>query len=279
MTTLGVLYIVATPIGNVGDISERARTTLSEVDRILAEDTRTTRKLLEHYGISTPCEAVHDHNERDKVATIAAWLTEGKNLALVSDAGTPLISDPGYHVVSSLRQQGFHITPIPGASALTAALSVCGLATDRFCFEGFLSSKAPARRQRLTLLARERRTMVFYEAPHRLLSSVTSMAEVFGPDREASLCRELTKTFETIWTGPLAALVDFVGDDSNQQRGEAVIVVAGQAQASKQDDLSDEDQALLILLLTELPLKKAAVLAAKHSGKAKQVFYQFGLSL
>lgn len=279
MDTTGTLYIVATPIGNVADISERARATLAEVDRVLAEDTRTTRKLLEHYGIKTPCDAVHDHNERDKVNLIAQWLNAGQNLALVSDAGTPLISDPGYHVVSSLRLQGFHIVPIPGPSALTAALSVCGLATDRFCFEGFLSSKSAGRRQKLTLLAREKRTLVFYEAPHRLLASIKDMSEIFGPQREASLCRELTKTFETVWTGPLSQLLEFVAADSNQQRGESVILVSGEASASKQDSLSSDDEHLLEILVTELPLKKAAVLAAKYTGKAKQAFYQYGLSL
>lgn len=273
----GTLFVVATPIGNVGDITDRAKLVLGECDKILAEDTRMTKKLLEQFSISTPCEAVHNHNERDKVADVARWLSEGKNLALVSDAGTPLISDPGYPIVTQLRDLGFSVVPIPGASALTAALSVSGLPTDRFCFEGFLSSKAQGRRQRLSELSYERRTMVFYEAPHRLLNTVKCMVDIFGSTRKISLCRELTKTFETIWTGNVSDLVEFIDSDSNQQRGESVLVLAGREESGKQDDLTDEDRNLLSLLLTELPLKKASVIAAKYTGKAKKVFYQWGV--
>jgi len=273
----GTLYVVATPIGNLGDITDRARQTLAESDLVLAEDTRNTQKLLDSLSIDVPCTAVHNHNEREKVDWIASKLDQGKKLSLVSDAGTPLISDPGYPIVTQLRDQGYSVVPIPGVSAITAALSVCGLPTDRFCFEGFLPSKSGARQKKMLDLKGERRTMVFYEAPHRLLSMVTDISEIFGSQRKVSLCREITKTFETIWTGPVEDLVAFVSEDLNQQKGEAVVLVSGREGVDKQDEITDSERELMKLLLTELPLKKAAVLAAKYSGKTKKVFYQWGV--
>lgn len=273
----GTLYIVATPIGNLGDITDRARQVLSESDLVLAEDTRNTQKLLDSLNIDVPCTAVHNHNEREKIEWIALKLDEGKKLSLVSDAGTPLISDPGYPIVTQLRDQGYSVIPIPGVSAVTAALSVCGLPTDRFCFEGFLPSKSGARQKKLLDLKDEKRTMVFYEAPHRLLNMVSDVSEIFGVQRKVSLCRELTKTFETIWTGAAGDLVNFVAEDVNQQKGEAVVLISGREEVGKQDDISESDRVLMRLLLAEMPLKKASVVAAKYTGKAKKIFYQWGV--
>lgn len=275
--TRGTLYVVATPIGNFADITERARTVLNDVDKVLAEDTRNTQQLLNHLGIEKPCVSVHDHNERDRIAQVADWLDQGLSLALVSDAGTPLISDPGYVLVTHLRQQGYHIVPVPGASAVLAALSVAGLATDRFAFEGFLPAKGKARDDRLNALASATQTLVFYEAPHRILDLVQRSAAVFGEERTAVLCRELTKTFETIYSAPLKGLAEWIAADANQQKGEIVLLVAGVPKASRQDDLSDSDKKLLLLLVRELPLKKAAQIAAEYTGKARNQFYQFGL--
>ncbi len=273
----GALYVVATPIGNLGDISQRAIEVLSGVALVAAEDTRHSGKLLHHFGIKTPAMALHDHNERTVSESIVARLLSGEAVALVSDAGTPLISDPGYHLVTQARAAGCRVIPVPGASALLAALSASGLPSDRFIFEGFLPAKAGAREARLQQLQGEHRTLVFYEAPHRIVASIAAMAAVFGTDRQAVIARELTKTFETIHGDTLAGLSDWLLSDANQQRGEFVVMVGG---APFEDQLINaEAERVLRLLLDEVPLKQAAALAAKITGVKKNLLYQFALML
>ncbi len=276
-TAFGTLYIVATPIGNLSDISERALNTLKSVDHIAVEDTRHSAPLLKQFGIHKPLKALHDHNERHSLTWFIKELEAGHSIALISDAGTPLIADPGYHIVSGLRNLGFSISPIPGPCALIAALSASGLATDHFCFEGFLSAKTAARLAQLMALAHEPYTMVFYEAPHRICETLEAMQQVFGPDRIVCLARELTKTFETIKTGPLSTIIPWLKADSNQQRGEFVIVVAG-APTPDKHELSLDDQRLLTLLRRQMPLKAASQLAAEYTGKSKNTFYDFGIT-
>jgi 16S rRNA (cytidine1402-2'-O)-methyltransferase len=224
------LFVVATPIGNLEDMSYRAVRVLSEVDLVAAEDTRRTRVLFDHYGISTPLTALHEHNETALAPQLVQRLRSGTSLALVSDAGTPLVSDPGYRLVNLAIEAGIQVVSIPGASALTAALSVAGLPTDRFVFEGFLPAKAAARKASLERLRQEQRTLVFFESSHRVLASLAAMEEVFGPDRPAAVCRELTKRFETTLRGGLGSLHATVLASADQQKGEFVIVVAGAAQ-------------------------------------------------
>lgn len=272
----GTLYVVATPIGNLEDITARAIRVLSEVDLIAAEDTRHSTRLLQHFSIRTPLAACHDHNERDEGGRFVTRLLAGDNIALISDAGTPLISDPGFHLVKQARSAGIKVVPIPGVSAVIAALSAAGLPSDRFTFEGFLPAKSVARNSRLELLREETRTMIFYEAPHRLLESVAAMRDVFGAQRLAVLARELTKTFETIKALPLAQLHDWISQDSDQQRGECVILISGFEQEHSVDvDL--KSQQIMQLLMAELPVKKAAALAANITGLRKNVLYQWAL--
>ena len=274
----GVLYVVATPIGNLQDISPRGLQVLRDVALIAAEDTRHSKKLLTHFGIGTALLSLHEHNERDMAASVLKKLSAGMDIALVSDAGTPLISDPGFHLVRAARQAGVRVVPVPGPAALVAALSVAGLPTDRFCFEGFLSSKQTARRQRLQALADQRATLVFYESSHRILASVADMADIFGGDREATLARELTKTFETVLGGSLASLLVQLQSDSQQQKGEFVVMVHGAApRATSVVDAASEQ--VLTVLLSELPLKQAAALAAKITGLSRNVLYERGLQL
>lgn len=273
----GVLYVVATPIGNIKDISYRAVEILAAADTIAAEDTRHSAVLLQHYSIQTPCIAVHEHNERQIAARIVEQIQSGHNVALISDAGTPLISDPGYHLVKAAREAGLRIIPIPGPSAFTAALSVSGLPSDRFVFEGFLPSKAGARGKRLEQLQHETRTLIFYEAPHRIAECLQDMAGVFGAERPAVLAREITKTFETIKLAPLAQLARWVAEDSNQQRGEIVILLHG-AEAQPLSSDSDTDQ-LLAVLLEDMPTKQAAATAAKITGHKKKALYERALQL
>jgi 16S rRNA (cytidine1402-2'-O)-methyltransferase len=223
----GTLYVVATPIGNLDDITARAVKVLRDVDVIIAEDTRVSGTLLRHFGITTSMEALHAHNEHQRSRHFLAMLQSGRSLALISDAGTPLVSDPGFLLVRSAREAGMPVVPIPGPSSIIAALSVAGLPVDRFCFEGFLPAAAGPRRAALEALLVEQRTMVFLEAPHRVLETLVAMKEVFGDERQACLAREITKRFETIVTRPLSALVSFVGEDADQQRGEIVLCVAG----------------------------------------------------
>ena len=274
---LGSLYVVATPIGNLDDISTRALTILRSVALIAAEDTRHSARLMQHFGICTPLAACHEHNERDQGGRFLARLLAGDDVALISDAGTPLISDPGYHLVRQARAAGIAVVPVPGACALIAALSAAGLPSDRFIFEGFLPAKAAGRRARLEQVKEEPRTLIFYEAPHRILECLQDMQSVFGDERPALLARELTKTFETLKGMPLAELAGWVAADSNQQRGECVVLVAGWQAPEGDEAVSAEAMRVLNLLLAEMPLKRAAALAAEITGVRKNLLYQVAL--
>ncbi len=273
----GTLYVVATPIGNLDDISARALKVLRSVALIAAEDTRHSIRLLQHFGIAVPLAACHEHNERDEGGRFLARLQAGDDVALISDAGTPLISDPGYHLVRQVRAAGIAVVPVPGPCALIAALSAAGLPSDRFIFEGFLPAKAAGRRARLELLKEEPRTLIFYEAPHRILECLEDLEVVFGGERMAVLARELTKTFETLKGLPLEALRAWVAADSNQQRGECVVLVAGWQAPEGDEALSAESLRVLDLLLKEMPLKRAAALAAEITGVRKNLLYQAAL--
>ncbi|NOX92490.1 MAG: 16S rRNA (cytidine(1402)-2'-O)-methyltransferase [Gammaproteobacteria bacterium] len=275
---MGVLYVVATPIGNLADISQRALAVLAGVDLIAAEDTRHSGRLLQQYHITSKTLALHDHNERDRAPDVVARLTQGKSVALISDAGTPLISDPGFHLVRLAREAGIKVVPVPGASAMIAALSVAGLPSDRFVFEGFLPSKGTARKKRLEAMGAETRTLIFYEAPHRLLDTLADMAVVFGANRHVVLARELTKTFETLKGDAVAALLEWASHDPDQQKGEMVLLVAG-VSAAENDAPDSEAQRILKILLDELPLSQASALTAKITGGKKKPLYQLGLSL
>jgi 16S rRNA (cytidine1402-2'-O)-methyltransferase len=272
------LYVVATPIGNLADVSQRALAVLAGVDLIAAEDTRHSGRLLQQYHITTKTLALHDHNERDRAPDVVARLLQGKSVALISDAGTPLISDPGFHLVRLAREEGIQVVPVPGASAMLAALSAAGLPSDRFVFEGFLPSKGTARKKRLEAMATESRTVIFYEAPHRLLDTLADMVAVFGGRRHVVLARELTKTFETIRGDDVAVLQEWVSSDPNQQKGEIVLLVKG-IEADDSEEGSAEAQRILKLLMAELPLSQASALAAKITGVKKKPLYQLGLSL
>lgn len=273
----GTLFVVATPIGNLGDLSPRAAEVLTEVTLIAAEDTRVTKRLLQHIGCETRMLSLHDHNESQRVAGLLERLQAGEDVALVSDAGTPLINDPGYTLVRAVRQAGVKVVPIPGPSALITALSVAGLPTDRFVYEGFLSSKPAARRARLKELAQESRTLVFYESPHRILATLADLRDVLGAGREAVVARELTKTFETLHGDQLGALCEWAEADSNQQRGEFVLVVAGASEVAESSEVDEEH--LLQVLLEELPVKQAAGLAAKITGGKRNALYARALQL
>ncbi|MFO7704506.1 MAG: 16S rRNA (cytidine(1402)-2'-O)-methyltransferase [Halopseudomonas sp.] len=273
----GTLYVVATPIGNLQDISPRALEVLRSVQLIAAEDTRHSARLLQHFGVTTATTACHDHNERDKSGRLVERMLAGEDMALISDAGTPLISDPGYHLVRQAREAGVRVCPIPGACALIAALSAAGLPSDRFAFEGFLPAKAHGRRQRLQALALEPRTWMLYEAPHRLLECLEDMLDILGPTRQVVLARELTKTFETIKSAPIAELLEWVRADSDQQRGECVLVVEAMPEREESEGLDPQAQRVLDILLSELPVKQAAALAAQITGEKKNRLYQLAL--
>lgn len=268
----GTLYVVATPIGNLGDFTPRAREILAQVSVIAAEDTRHSGQLVRHFGIQTPLLSLHEHNEAQRAQVLLERLAKGESVALVSDAGTPLISDPGFDLVSAARAGGIPVVAIPGACAAIAALSIAGLPTDRFVFEGFLSAKASARRSRLAALRSEPRTMVFYEGPHRLGEVLVDMRDAFGPDRRAVICRELTKHFETTYDGSLEQLVQSSELDKDMARGEIVIVVAGAAEP--QDKASFDADQLLDVLLEELNPSQAAKLAAKLTGAKRAEIYE-----
>ena len=276
-STPGSLYVVATPIGNLDDMSVRALKVLREVTLIAAEDTRHSSRLMQHFGISTPLAACHEHNERDEGSRFITRLLAGDDVALISDAGTPLISDPGYHLVRQARAAGIPVVPVPGACALIAALSAAGLPSDRFIFEGCLPAKAVGRKARLEQVKEEPRTLIFYEAPHRILECLQDMEQVFGADRPALLAREITKTFETLKGLPLGELRAFVEADSNQQRGECVVLVAGWTPPEDEDVIGAEARRILDLLLEEMPLKRAAALAAEITGVRKNLLYQVAL--
>ena len=270
------LYIVATPIGNLGDITSRAIQVLQAVDLIAAEDTRHSRRLFQQFAIDTPCFAYHEFSDRGAQERVLTRLAQGEAVALVSDAGTPLISDPGFRLVRDVQEAGFRVVPVPGACAAIAALCVSGLPTDRFVFEGFLSAKAGARAARLLELAAEASTTIFYEAPHRIVDSLQAMVEAFGGDREAVLAREITKAYETVRRAPLAELAGFVAADSNQQRGEIVLVVAGKP--AGQPELDARLAGLLQRLAQEMPGKRAAAIVAEFSGLKKNQLYDYLLA-
>lgn len=272
------LYIVATPIGNLGDISQRALDVLNKVDLIAAEDTRHSSRLTQHFGIATRLVSYHDFSSSAREDAILADLQAGRTVALISDAGTPLISDPGYSLVSRARQLAIPVIPIPGACALTAALCAAGLPTDRFVFEGFPAHKQGARKQLFTRLQEEQRTLIFYESPHRIADSIADMCEVFGPQRQAVICRELTKTWETIHGDSLQALCSWIMADDNNRRGEFVVLVHG-APERAEDDMSVEVERQLRVLLDELPVKQAAALAARLTGVKKNALYKRALEI
>jgi len=271
------LYIVATPIGNLGDISQRARDILEQVDIIACEDTRHTQRLLSAFAIKNKTMSMHDHNERQRQEQIAILLQEGKSVALVSDAGTPLISDPGFHLVRHCRQQGLSVSPIPGACAAIAALSVAGLPTDRFTFEGFLPSKSGARQATLTELANEARTMVFYDAPRRAIDTVEDIVKTLGGQRYVVMARELTKTFETVYSDTAENLLAWLQEDPNQLKGEMVLIIEG----NKVDpnDIPAHVVATLKLLLAEMKPKKACAIAAEIHGVKKNALYEYALAM
>lgn len=272
----GTLYIVATPIGHLGDMTTRALAVLSEVNRIAAEDTRHTRQLLQHFGIDRPLLALHDHNERDAAKGLIELLQRGESIALVSDAGTPLISDPGFVFVRAARAAAIPVVPVPGPCALIAALSASGLPTDRFAFEGFLPARAQARASKLEALVQDPRTLVFYESPRRLSETLHAMRDLLGAERELVIGRELTKHFETFYTGTLDQLCVQVITDEMMSRGELVIMVAGCKQAAAQQ-VTVSVQQLLTLLIAELPLKVAARIVAEVTGEPKNALYQQAL--
>lgn len=271
------LFVVATPIGHLDDMTFRAIDILKSVSIVAAEDTRQSAQLFKHYNISTPLTACHDHNESNKIEQLVEILKSGKNIALISDAGTPLISDPGFKLVRAAQQHNIRVTPVPGACAAIAALSAVGLPSDRFSFEGFLSSKSSQRINQLEKLKDETQTLIFYEAPHRSLDCVKDMATIFGEDRPVGFAREITKTFETIKKMTLKELVVFIEQDHHQQKGEIVLVVGGNPE---EKDLAQEklDQ-LLNRLLQDLSVKAASQLAADLTGIKKKIAYQRALEL
>ena len=280
----GRLYVVATPIGNLGDLSVRAREILQSVSLIAAEDTRHTGVLLKHFGIQTPQVSLHDHNERHRSGGIIERLRQGASVALVSDAGTPAINDPGFDLVRMAAAAGCEIVAVPGPCAAIAALSIGGLPTDRFCFEGFLPARGAARRKRLQSLAAEVRTLVFYEAPHRAREALEDCAEVFGAERNAAVAREITKLHETTYRGSLRELLERAGSDADFGRGEIVILIAGapQAPADEEGGADGHGGALdrvLKILMAELPLRQASHLAAQITQARGNEAYKRALQL
>jgi len=273
----GRLYVVATPIGNLGDLSSRACEVLRSCHVIAAEDTRHSGVLLRHFGITTPLLSLHEHNERQRCAELVARLEAGESVALISDAGTPAISDPGFDLVGAAAAAGLEVVAVPGPSALVAALSIAAMPTDRFCFEGFLPARAPARRKHLEALSGESRTIVFYESPHRIVETLADCRVVFGDERRATLARELTKLHETLYRGTLAELVERARVDADLARGEIVLVIGG----APPRDLAQgaELDRVLSLLLAELPLKQAARIAAALVGARDNETYKRALAL
>lgn len=267
----GTLYVVATPIGNLGDLSPRAQDTLRQVAAVCAEDTRHTRRLLAHFGIEAELIALHEHNESAQAARLVERLQAGDSLALVSDAGTPLVSDPGYRLVRAAREAGLRVSPVPGPSAVIAALSAAGLPSDRFAFEGFLPARPAARRERLQRLAGEPRTLVFYEASHRIEETLADTAAVFGVGRRAVVARELTKLFETVLDGTLAELHARVQADADQRKGEFVVLV--EPAGDDADALLAEGLRVQALLAGHLPPSTAARLAAEITGAPRKELY------
>ena len=248
------------------------------VDQIAAEDTRHSARLLQHFGVSTPVMAYHDHSNEHRLQQLLALLLAGKHIALISDAGTPLISDPGYQLVKAARAQGVTVVPVPGACALIAALSVSGLPSNRFMFEGFLSAKSSARRASLAAFLKEPRTVILYESPHRLLATLGDMVDIFGVERQLVIARELTKTYETVLSGNIADLITQIKADPNQQKGEFVLLLEGY-QLQDDDLVIDQDvERLMMLLLESMPIKQASSIAAKYTGLKKRDLYQWALA-
>jgi len=275
---VGTLYVVATPIGNLGDITLRAIETLKTVDAIAAEDTRHTSGLLSHFGISKKLIAVHEHNEHQSAEKLLLQLQAGENIALVTDAGTPGISDPGAVVVDAVRNAGVKVVPIPGVSAVITALSASGIVQNGFLFHGFLPASGAARRKALEALNSQTVTLVFYEAPHRIIESIVDMANVLGPTRHITIARELTKTFETIHRCALGEAQAWLEKDANQQRGEFVLLIEAAA-IKEAEALPEEALRILTLLLAELPLKQAVKLATDITKAKKNVLYEQALAL
>ncbi len=274
----GTLYIVATPIGNLDDLSKRAKETLEKVSYIAAEDTRHTKKLLNSYNIEARLFSLHDHNEKDRAQYIAKLLDDGEDVALVSDAGTPLISDPGYHVVSHLRDLGHKVSPIPGPSAIITALCAAGLPTDKFFFQGFLPAKSKSRKDVMETWKQQAGTTIFYESTHRIKDSITDLMAVYDDDVELVLARELTKTFETFLKGKPSYILQRFEEDANQMRGEFVVMLDYRV-LDNGDDKDQEARRILEILLQDLPLKQASQLAAKITGLKKNYLYQIALEM
>ena len=272
----GHLYVVATPIGNLEDISRRALAILTDVDRIAAEDTRHSRHLLQHFGINTPLQALHSHNEEKTAHYLLDKLAQGQSIALISDAGTPLISDPGARLIHLAHQKDIPVVAIPGASALIAALSIAGFSADQFYFAGFLPAKSQQRQNRLKDLSQYRETVAFYEAPHRILASIEDAITIMGAEREAALVKEITKCHETVYRAELGAIRAWLLADPMRQKGEFVMIIA--AAKSKKQAINPESQHLMQVLMAELPLKQAAKLGSQISGLNKKILYQYGLS-
>lgn len=276
-SNLGTLYVVATPIGNLGDVSDRMRHTLAQVNRIAAEDTRRTKQLLSHIGVDTPCFSMHDYNERQKIDWVVQLLEKGESIALVSDAGTPLISDPGYPLVSALREKNMRVVAVPGPSALITALSIAGLPSDRFIFEGFLPAKSAGRIARFNAIINETATIIIYESSHRIKASLADIAEVFADQRDIVIARELTKTFETVIAGSASEILKVLESDHNQTKGEFVVMISGAPK--KKEELSTEAKVLAGKLCEYLPKKQAAKISAEIHNEKKNTIYQFLLNL
>jgi 16S rRNA (cytidine1402-2'-O)-methyltransferase len=275
---IGELYLVATPIGDMTDITSRALGVLNTVDIVAVEDKRRSSRLFSHFGIKTPMISYHDHSEEKQVKKIIDELLCGKSVALISDAGTPLISDPGYKLVNAAKDKSIKVSPIPGPCALIAAISASGLPSDRFIFEGFLPPKSIARIKKIQNISADFRTIIFYEAPHRILDAVIDMIKVIGPSRKIVLARELTKTYETFISGTLGSVLEIIAKDLDQQKGEIVIVLSGADSLEKKAENQDSKR-ILSVLLEELPLKQAVSLGSKITGIQKNIFYKLALDL
>lgn len=273
------LYVVATPLGNLADISRRAIEVLSAADVVAAEDTRHSVKLLQHYQIHAELVSCHEFTSEARIQSLLSRLQAGESIALISDAGTPLISDPGYVLVAECHRLGVAVHPVPGACAAIAALSVAGLPSHSFRFEGFLPAKAGNRRKALQSFVNETATLIFYEAPHRVMACVEDIADVFGRERNMAVCRELTKRWETIKCAPASDMAKWMAGDSNQQRGEFVLVVEGAAAVKANDDISDQTRHMLTVLVQNMPVSQAAAVAAKISGLKKNHLYKLALEI
>jgi 16S rRNA (cytidine1402-2'-O)-methyltransferase len=273
----GTLYIVSTPIGNLDDITYRAVKILQQVDLIAAEDTRHSKTLLQHYGITTQLISLHEFNEVKQTFSLLQRLQKGEDLALISDAGTPLISDPGAILVAQLRDVGVNVVPIPGPCALVAALSAAGLPTEHFIFEGFLSAKSTKRLAQLKELLSEQRTMVFYEAPHRIMDFIKDIEVVFGKERKVVLAKELTKSYEAFVSGASPEIISWLQQDERRQKGEFVVLLKGAENDKQQQEISQKTSDILDLLLPELSVKKASELTAKITGEKKNIIYKAAL--